>query len=90
MAELRSYQEQTMRKWEYCIYSNTSVTYLKESGPERIEHNSGVHDELDARYRNGCTVLAKLGMDGWEMVNAVATRTGSDTNVECYFKRPVE
>jgi hypothetical protein len=79
-----------MQKWEYCIYSDTSVTYLNATGPERIEHYSGVHDELDARYQHGCTVLAKLGMDGWEMVNAVATRTGTNANIECYFKRPAQ
>jgi hypothetical protein len=74
-----------MTKWEYCevrSYSESyEIIYSTEQGSrvEKIDYKSrmfGRGNELDVRAK----LLAKLGKDGWELV---------DASYMMIFKRPI-
>jgi len=85
-----------MQKWEYCVVGqiendgkwkghDPELIYLTETGKKATYINkSGPIDEAGML----AATVAKLGMEGWEMVGAVTTSVSQYHTL--YFKRPID
>lgn len=72
-----------MKRWEYCEVwwqpQGVSIVFFRERGGETHKFPA----------EQWASLFARLGLDGWELVNTMASPTGVH-EYWYYFKRPVE
>jgi hypothetical protein len=83
-----------MQKWEYCRLSlhgqepiKSKAVFYKTDGKNTIDISSELTADNDVRDA-AATYIAKMGLDGWELVSA--SDTIGALEIVFYFKRPLE
>ncbi|MFC1505516.1 hypothetical protein ACFLQ6_00435 [Thermoproteota archaeon] len=83
-----------MQKWEYCRLSlhgqdtvKAKAVFYKTGGKNTIDISSELTVADDVRDA-AATYMAKMGLDGWELVSA--SDTIGALEIVFYFKRPLE
>lgn len=82
-----------MRSWEYCMVSAggpvSVVVSFRVQGSEwrHIEPDPGRGERTAAEAVP--RVIAELGLEGWELVNALPVITPEGASTDYFFKRPL-
>lgn len=83
-----------MQKWEYCRLSlhgqepiKSKAVFYKTDGKHTADISLELTDDDDVRDA-AATYIAKMGLDGWELVST--SDTIGALEIVFYFKRPLE
>ncbi|MGB6679968.1 MAG: hypothetical protein WBF08_01415 [Candidatus Bathyarchaeia archaeon] len=83
-----------MQKWEYCRLSlhgqdpvKAKAVFYKTDGKNTVDISPELTAADDVRDA-AATYMAKMGLDGWELVSA--SDTIGALEIVFYFKRPLE